>query len=127
METFEFPYHLMEVKYPDSSVTVSFGGGYDFTSKPKAPDQVEYTLNFKGMWFFTDITGRALDLTREPELNMGLLEAFYQRHRLYGKFWYPHQTQGLIRVRFAEPLGYKIVENGKGQVEPFSVRLILQP
>lgn len=127
METFAFPYHLMEVKYPDSSATVSFGGGYDFTSKPKAPDQVEYILHFNGMWFFTNLARTAYDLTREPKLNMALLEAFYQRHRLYGKFLYPHQTQGLIRVRFAEPLAYKIKENGRGQVEPFTIRLILQP
>jgi hypothetical protein len=127
METFAFPYHLLEVKYPDSSATVSFGGGYDFTSKPRAPDQVEYTANFKAMWFFTDITGEALDLTIQQEVNMGVLEAFYNRHKMWNKFWYPHPTQGLLKVRFNEPLNYKIVENGKGRVEPFSLRMILQP
>ena len=127
METFVFPYHIMEVKYPDSGAAISFGGGYEFTSKPRAPDQVEYILNFEAMWFFTDLSDAKLDINKNPKMNMGLLEAFYNKHKMYGKFWYPHQTQGLLKVRFAEPLSYKIAKAGGGRVEPFSLRFKLQP
>lgn len=127
METFAFPYHLIEVKYPESSTAVSFGGGYEFTSKPKAPDQVEYILNFKAMWFFANPDFSSVNLDYQPLVNMARLEDFYNRHKMYKKFIYPHQFKGNLVVRFAEPLNYKVVENGKGQVEPFSLRLKLQP
>lgn len=126
METFEFPYHTLEVKYPDSSFKLSLGRGYEFVSRPRGPDQVAYTLHFKAMWFFEDPPG-TLDTTTRPELNMAVLEAFYNEHKMYEKFIYPHPTLGDLVVRFAEPLAYKVMENGRGAVEPFSIRLMLQP
>lgn len=126
MDIFDFPYHTLEVKYPESSATVSFGGGYDFTSMPKAPDQVEYTLNYEAMFFFETVTGYA-DEVSMPKLNMKTLELFYQKHRLHGKFIYPHPTEGDLVVKFVRPLEYKIAKNGKGRVDPFSIVLKLQP
>lgn len=126
MQVFDFPYHTLEVKYPESSVSVAFGGGYEFTSKPKAPDQVEYTVNFEAMFFFETINGFE-DPTRYPQLNMTVLESFYNEHKMYEKFIYPHPTQGDLVVRFAEPLNYKVAKNGKGRVEPFAIRLKSQP
>lgn len=126
MDIFSFPYHTLEVKYPDSSIKVAFGGGYEFTSKPKAPDQVEYILNFAAMFFFETVPGY-LDETKHVEANMAVLEKFYNDHKMYEKFIYPHPTHGNLVVRFAEPLNYKIAVNGKGRVEPFSIRLKLQP
>lgn len=126
MDIFDFPNHTLEVKYPESSIAVAFGGGYEFTSKPKAPDQIEYTLNYEAMFFFETVKGYA-DEVKMPQINIRALELFYQKHRLYGKFIYPHPTEGDLVVRFAKPLEYKIAKDGKGRVEPFSIVLKLQP
>lgn len=105
---------------------MTFGRGYEFASKPKGPDQLTYTLAFRGMFFFLTPEG-AFDLTPRPTINMAVLEAFYQRHRLYEKFLYPHPALGDLTVRFDTPLEYKIAENGNGTVEPFSIVLLTQP
>ena len=126
MKTFDFPYHVLEVEYPDSSIKVAFGGGYEFASKPKAPDQVEYIVNFETMFFFETLPG-ILDLEKYPKLNMAVLEKFYNDHKMYEKFIYPHPTLGNLVVRFAEPLRYKITKGGGGRVDSFSVKLRLQP
>ncbi len=134
MKTFDFPMHVLEVEYPESSVKVKYGRGYEFASRPRGPDQVIYILHFTGMWFFMDRDGfpplgatAILDYNKLPQINMARLERFYQEHRLYEPFWYPHPVLGNQRVRFDEPLKYKIEENGHGKVEAFSVRLLTQP
>ena len=134
MKTFDFPMHVLEVEYPESSVKMKYGRGYEFASRPRGPDQITYILHFEAMWFFTERDGfpalgatTILDLNRNPQLNMALLEKFYQEHRLFEPFYYPHPVLGNVVVRFNEPLKYKIKENGRGQVEPFSVRLLTQP
>ena len=126
METFNFPLHTLSVKYPDSSVKVQFGKGYEFASAPRGPDQVEYTLEFDAMFFFESSPG-VLDKVTRPTVNMAVLEDFYQLVKLYTKFIYPHPTLGNLTVRFGEPLAYKVAKNGKGRVEPFSIKLVLQP
>ena len=126
LEVYTFSKHTLAVKYPESSANTKFGRGYSFASKPKGPDQIEYTLNYDGMWFFfTNPT--TYDLIKHPSINMRLLEQFYHRHRMYEPFTYPHDTEGNLTVRFAAPLEYNILKGGNGQVEPFSVKLILLP
>lgn len=134
MQTFDFPMHVLEVEYPESSAKVKFGRGYEFASRPRGPDQLIYTLHFKGMWFFVDSAGypalgapTILDLHKNPQINMARLEKFYQEHRLFEPFWYPHPSLGNVVVRFNEPLKYKVEENGHGKVEAFSIKLITQP
>lgn len=134
MQTFEFPFHTLEVEYPESSAKVRYGRGYEFASRPRGPDQITYKLHFRGMWFFTELDGfpplgatTRLDYHKHPQINMALLEKFYQEHRLYEPFWYPHPSEGLIRVRFKEPLKYKVAEDGRGMVEEFTITLISQP
>ena len=126
MDTFDFPYHTLGVKYPDSSVKLTFGKGYEFASKPKGPDQVTYTLDFEAMAFFEDPPG-TLDLAEQPLVNMAVLEQFYNDHKLYEPFIYPHPTLGDLTVRFDEPLSYKILKGGRGLTEPFTITLITQP
>lgn len=126
METLPFMFHTLEVEYPESSIAVSFGGGYEFTSAPKAPDQTEYTLNYEAMFFFQNTNG-TLNKTLQPNVNMALLEDFYNRHKMYKKFIYPHPALGNLVVRFSQPLRYKIAKNGKGRVESFSLKIKLQP
>lgn len=126
MDEFDFPLHTLEVKYPESSVKLQLGRGYEFASRPRGPDQVTFTLYFKAMFFFEDPPG-TLDLDVNPTVNMAVLEAFYNDHKMYDKFIYPHPTLGDVTVRFGEPLTYKIAENGRGRVEPFTIRLVTQP
>ncbi len=126
MEIFDFPYHTLDVKYPESSISVAYGQGYEFTSAPKAPDQVEYTLNFAAMFFFETVPGYE-DPTKNNRVNMSALEAFYNKYKMYGKFIYPHPTRGNLVVRFSEPLSYKVTPNGRGRVEPFAIKFKLQP
>ena len=126
MDTFNLPYHLISVEYPNSSVKMTFGRGYEFASKPKGPDQLDYILDFNLMMFYEDVPG-SLDLLANPKINMALLEKFYQSKRLYEKFIYPHPTEGDVIVRFKEPLKYKIKFGGNGAVEPFSVKFTTQP
>lgn len=126
MDTFDFPYHVLSVEYPQSSVKLNFGQGYEFASKPKGPDQLDLILDFQLMMFYEDIPGE-IDLTTNPRINMGLLEKFYQEKRLFQKFIYPHQFWGDVVVRFKDPLKYKVKLGGMGSVEPFSVRLTTQP
>lgn len=126
METFDFPLHTLSAKYPESSAKMTFGRGYEFASKPKGPDQVTYTLAFRGMFFFLNPDG-SFDTTTRPTINMAALEAFYVRHRLYEKFIYPHPALGDLVVRFDNPIEYKIQENGRGAVEPFTISLLTQP
>ena len=126
MATFNFPYHVLTVEYPESSARVKFGRGYEFASAPRGPDQVTYTLSFEAMFFFEDPPG-TYDLTEQPVINMAVLENFYIVHKLYTPFLYPHPVLGNLTVRFAEPLSYKIAKNGRGRVEPFTIKLITQP
>jgi hypothetical protein len=126
METYNFPYFVLEDKYPESSAKLSLGGGYEFASKPKAPDQISFMLHYDTMVFIESVPG-TLDLVSNPMLNMGTLRAFYETHRLYEPFLFEHPILGEVTVRFARPLSYKLRKGGRGSVEPFTVELLLQP
>ena len=127
-QTFSFNKHVLETEYPESGSVLQFGKGYQMATKPKGPDQVIYTLHFDAMrFYFTSMAGTTLDKTTQPTINMGVLEDFYNYHRLYEPFIYPHDTKGNLNVRFKEPLKFKILKAGRGVVEPFQIRLILLP
>lgn len=135
METFNFPYHFVQDRYPESSTVVQYGKGYRFASKPRAPDQIVFQLDFTAMWFFEDVTYdsygmpfRVLNANTEPRRNMQRLIEFYERHRMYKKFIYPHPRRGNLTVRFNKPLEVpKVVHDSMGLTESFKVELILEP
>lgn len=127
MKTFNFPYHRVGDAYPQSSTPVQYGGGYEFASKPRGPDQIVFKLNFAAMWYFEGPPG-FVDATREPERNMAALQAFYEEHRLYEKFIYPHARRGNVVVRFKKPLEIpEGVIGGNGMLPSFTIELTLQP
>ncbi|MBN9551300.1 MAG: hypothetical protein J0H31_21145 [Alphaproteobacteria bacterium] len=114
MQTFDFPFHLVEDQYPQSSTVIQFGGGYQFATKPNGPDQITFKLTFKAMWFY--------------ERSPGVVDRDYEAHRLYEPFYYPHARRGLVVVRFAKPLQIpKGVEGGNGQLEQVNLEFTLQP
>jgi hypothetical protein len=126
-QTFNFPYHEVQDEYPESSARLKFGGGYEFASKPTAPDQVVFVLTFPGMWYYENPPGTVNTATNATR-NMGALQAFYEAHRLYEKFDYPHPRRGTVSVRFEKPLKTpRVIPKANGLCEPFEVRLIMQP
>jgi phage-related protein len=127
LEVFDFPFHTQRTKYPDSSVRMQFGGGYEFAAKPQGPDQRTFVLNFTGMRYITASNG-TIDLTSDPKKNYGKLEKFYQDHRTYKPFLYNHPVFGQLTVRFGRPLdGPKGTPGGFGVLEPFEIELREQP
>lgn len=126
-DTFNFPFHRVETKYPESSFRVQFGNSYTFVSKPSAPDQRTFILKFPTMVYYVD-GGGDIDLAVNPTFNMAVLEAFYATQRLFEKFVYPHAILGNLTVRFNRPL--VIPEGfvgGSGAVKAFDVELLEQP
>lgn len=126
METFNFPYHVEEFAYPESSPIIQFGRGYAFAAKPQGPDQIRITLHFELMKNFIGPLG-LLSLTEQPGINLQLLIAFYERHRTYEKFIIISPSRGSLVVRFTKPLSYKMLKGGAGATEPFTIELTTQP
>ena len=125
-DTFNFPHHTVETRYPESSFRLQFGKSYVFAGKPSAPDQRIFSLKFPTMVYYLD--GSTIDLTPNPTFNMAVLEAFYTTHRLYEKFTYPHAVLGNLIVRFHKPLIIpEGIKGGSGAVKPFDVEFMEQP
>jgi len=67
----------------------------------------------------------SLNLDRHMQVNMGRLEAFYNRHKLHKTFIYPHPVYGNVEAQFYSPL--KIPEgmmNGNGALKDFTIELV---
>src|SRR5262245_11203428 len=126
MDTFNFPYHKVRTIYPDNSARVQFGGAYEFVAKPNAPDQRIFILTFAAMRFF--FTSGTLDANVSPTVNYKNFRNFYEAHRLYEKFTYPHPEFGNLTVRFHKPLNDpEGIAGGNGAVGQFEIELIEQP
>lgn len=129
MLLFDFPYHSVTERYPESSTRVQFGGGYTFVSKPVAPDQRIFSLNFPALIYYTNPNGSA-DRSINPKVNLWKLRDFYQAHRLYEMFVYelPADDGNRVTVRFNKPLEIPAgVPGGTGVVQGIQVELIEQP
>lgn len=126
-QTFDYPYHSVEDRYPENSKTVQFGNSWEFASKPSGPPQIQFRLQFEGMFWIFD-SNNEVDRTTDPQINMAHLVDFYEAHQLYEKFTYPHPVRGDVTVRFAQPL---IVPRTRldsgGFTDPFEVVLRMQP
>jgi hypothetical protein len=134
-ERFDFPYHQVADRYPESSTVVQYGKGYRFASKPRAPDQIKFELTFPAMWFFVqnkyDANGypySLLDNNTEPKRNIARLISFYERHQMWKKFEYFHPWRGIQICRFDKPLDVpKVVPGSMGLTESFNINFILCP
>jgi hypothetical protein len=128
METYGWPHFIFVEEYPEGD-RVQFGGGYEFTAEPKDPDQVTYVLNYAGMFLYPNAANNGLSLATSPNLNFGKLRKFYQDHRMWKSFLFLHPWEGVLKeVKFKDPLVTpKGVPGGRGLLEPFSVKLRLQP
>ena len=138
METFNYPYHLVQNEYPQGS-TVKFGRGYRFAARPSGPPEIIAHLHFEQMFYFQDPVTFAARDDVEVQLNILHLEKFYARQENFQPFYYQHATRGLTIARFSKPLVMpKVLTQRPGdvggrngwrahQTEPFDLELILQP
>lgn len=127
MATFNFPYHTVSTEYPDSTFRAKLGNSYQYSAQPVAPDQRIFVLKFALMKYFQAKSG-AIDRTTLPEINMALLDDFYQAHKLHSTFTYKHPVYGDLACRFNKPL--KIPEGvagGDGAIQNIEVEFIEMP
>lgn len=120
-----------ETKYEESGTRIKFGNTWEFTAAPTAPPRKIFTLHYEGMRYYVshyDSSGDVFFSSEHPELNIGLLEQFYQEHEMWKSFDLQHPVYNSKVCRFNKPLhipkGYTA---GRGMVEPFSVELIEVP
>ncbi len=127
MAVFSFPNHRVSTEYPDSSLRMQMGNSYQFSAPPPAPDQRKFILKFAVMkWFVTPSGG--LDLNTHPDINLALLDQFYNQVKLWGTFTYSHPVYGDLSCRFNKPLVIpEGVEQGNGTVMNIQVELIEVP
>lgn len=131
METFNFPVHTVQAKYP-ADAAVQMGNGYQFASRTPHPYQREFTLSFDAMVFYMSGGSKNVSDTPtanyDPTINWWRLEEFYLEHGTWKKFIYPHPAEGNITVRFKNALEQpKVVRGGYGVSESFEITLIEQP
>lgn len=126
MATYDFPYYTLETIYPESSALLRYGRGYEFASAPRGPDQIGYRLHYAGFKAFLNADG-SWNVEAKKKHNIRVLELFYQTHRLWKTFTFPHPAEGDKTVRFGAPLSWKLLENGGGVTEPITIELRLQP
>lgn len=123
MERFDFPYHKFETEYPESGTRVQLSGNYIFTAPPSGPDLRRFRLRFPTMFYY--VADDEIDLTRNPQYNMAVLEAFYRAHKLHKSFIYPHPVYGDVECKFYSPLKIPQGESGGGgALQDFQIELI---
>lgn len=127
METFDFPYHSMRVKYPEGQV-MHFGRGYSFGTKPLLPVARTFILHFNTMRWFLDTDGITPISSTEPQVNLLKLLEFYDTHQMWKRFVYPSQLYGNTTVRFGTPFETPyVVGSGQGWSKDFEIQLVEQP
>ncbi len=125
---FNFPYHSFSTEYPDSGFRAALGNSYQFSAPPSAPDQRQFTLKFATMVYYKNAEGAGVDPTPNPKINFAVLEAFYNKHKLFAIFMYPHPVYGNVPCRFRKPLKVPFPKrNGGGSLEPFELELVEAP
>lgn len=126
MENFPAKYFRFTTQYPESGVRVQLGRSYQFDAPPEAPDQRIFTLKLLGMAYFVDENG--LDLATSTGRNLGVLEAFYNRHKTAKSFLLEHPLYGQVECKFNRPLAISEgIAGGDGLVADLEVELIEIP
>lgn len=126
-QTWNWPYHTVETRYPMNSTVVQFGNGYSFTSKPTSPPQRTFVLDLSALRIVTDSSGNVIEGSN-PQLSVYSLDLFYRQVQCYEAFTYNHPMYGALLCRFAKPLVLPKVEPGGGGVVPnITVELIEVP
>lgn len=126
MERFIWKYHTQSTEYPDG-YTAKLGGGYQYAAEPRGPDQRVFKLKFPTLIYFTNSNG-GINSTFKNEINLASLEAFYNAHKMWLRFIYPHPVYGDVIATFNK--GLIIPEGiigGGGAVTGFGIELLEHP
>lgn len=127
MDTFDFDYHSVSTKYPETGTRMKLGGSYTYSSTPTEPPARTITLHFAENAMRIHMTSRGVpDLEKDRAINFNRLDAFYRKHELHMAFVYPHEIYGDLVVKFSKPLEMPQLTKG-GWVPSFSVELEEQP
>jgi hypothetical protein len=112
---------IVEVS-PDEPAPINFNG-WDFATSSTHPYRRSFEVKLYGMrWYLGNGT---LDLTQNPELNIGRLLAFYREHRLSKPFLLHHEYLGAIECKFKAKLDPKeAIPNSDGLVDVIELSLI---
>lgn len=125
-DTFNFPYHRVITKHPESGSGIKMGKGYEYRQGDNAPEQMMYDLVFDSMQYF--LVSGVPSATPTPTRNIMALDAFYVANKMHKVFIYPHPVRGNINVRFAKPLEYGTPEKGgTGMIPEFTISIVEQP
>lgn len=129
MENFNWPYFTIRTMYPESTIRFRFGRSYQFAVPPSSPDQRIFTLRFPTLIYFETSPGSGvLDITTDPDLNLGRLEDFYNRHKLFQSFSFTHPAHGALVCKFNKPLEIPDgLIGGTGAVEEVTLEFIEVP
>lgn len=123
METFNFPFHTLQIRYPEQP-QVKFGKGYSYGVKPLLPVMRTFLLSFNTMRWHTTNGWVGVSAVPEPTQNMKALLDFYEAHGMWRRFIYSNQVFGTTIVKFSAPLETpKSHMGGTGWVEPFELQL----
>lgn len=123
MQTFGFIHNVPAIDYPDDTKRISIGSGYTFAADPVIPVYRTIRLMMYGLEWFLDASG-AIDNATEAHRNAQALAEFYEEHRLNRTFKYDLDGEGLINVRFNDPLKLPRVEGNRGVLPPFEITLV---
>lgn len=127
VETFNFPFHVASISYPERGSPITLGGNWQYSSKPSSPPMRTFQLTFPVLQWIKSSAG-VLTSSIDPEINLLRLEQFYNRHELYKDFIYPHELYGQLIVRFSQPLVIPpAVQDSFGTVKGLSVTFVEQP
>lgn len=125
LETFDdFMLHNDDMSFVRQGFSVDFGGGYSFATDGEFPVLREFNLYFTGYKWYINDKGEIDTETNKNINNLGNLREFYKRHLTHKSFVYNHPTEGMVKVRFAEPLVLpRRIKAGGGVCEDFTVKL----
>lgn len=127
MAVFPATFFTFSTRYPESGQRIRFGNSYAFTAAPTSPDQRQFILRLQGMQYFVNSNG-TLNTTTEPGRNLAVLEAFYNTHKLYMEFDFPHPVYGTVVCKFLQPLEIpEGIKGGNGVIDSIEVTLEEQP
>lgn len=113
-----------------AQVTNTPGLARDIPTTSSAVSTIGYNKPYRwsGTSWEVSTSSDLLNLTLQPEINAGKLEAFYNFHKLHKKFIYPHPVYGDMAVKFNRPLVIpKCNHRGGGSIEPFELEFIEVP
>lgn len=127
MESWEWNYFTFGEAYQPNNSTQTFGGGWEFAAAPDRPHQRIFTVKIPTVRYYMTSSG-VMDITTSPELNLGRLKKFYERHSCYKPFIWTHPAEGNLKVRFKTPPEFPPgLPGGNGWIESFEVKLLELP